>query len=209
MTMGLEPKWTDISDMLATCTDDQLLKWKEIAENPSGDNFKFITSLRQVVVHMYNKRAKDIINELSIAVNDELNFRNRGIKMDKKLEARIARLEKLLNIKNESNDSNLEYISDDIERGLRRELGVNSWNISAKPVFNKRYNDNYVEVTIEGNGDVPSECVGIFKVYRRGFWYRITVDDNKNRHIGSFDSLDEVVSMISDIMTVKGENFYE
>lgn len=131
-----------------------------------------------------------------------------------KLEQRIARLEKLARYcymhESADSDSNLEYISDDIERGLRIELGVNSWNISAKPVYNKRYNDNYVEVTIEGNGyDVPSECIGIFKVYRRGFGYRITVDDNKNRHIGSLDSLDEVVSMISDIMTVKGEDFYE
>lgn len=78
MAMGLEPKWTDLSDMLATCTDDQLLKWKEVAENPKGDNFKFIAPLRQLVVHMYNKRAKDIINELSIAVNDEINSKNGG-----------------------------------------------------------------------------------------------------------------------------------
>ncbi len=88
--------------MLATCTDDQLLKWKEVAENPRGDNFGFITTLRQLVVHMYNKRAKDIINELSIAVNDEMNSRNIGINMDKKLEARIAKLEKIISKKNES-----------------------------------------------------------------------------------------------------------
>lgn len=102
MAMGLEPMWTDLSDMLATCTDDQLLKWKEVAENPKGNNFKFITSLRQLVVHMYNKSSKDIINELSIAVNDELNSRNGDTNMDKKLEARIARLEKMLSRKNES-----------------------------------------------------------------------------------------------------------
>ena len=46
-------------------------------------------------------------------------------------------------------------------------------------------------------------------VYLSGYGYCITVDDNKNKHIGSLDSLDEVVSMISDIMTVKGEDFYE
>ena len=102
MTMGLGPKWTDLSDMLATCTDDQLLKWKEVAENPRGDNFGFITTLRQLVVHMYNKRAKDIINELSIAVNNELNSRKEDINMDNKLEARIAKLEKMISRKNES-----------------------------------------------------------------------------------------------------------
>lgn len=46
MTMGLEPMWTDLSDMLATRTDDQLLKWKEVAENPRGDNYRSITTLR-------------------------------------------------------------------------------------------------------------------------------------------------------------------
>lgn len=102
MAIGLEPKWTDLSDMLATCTDDQLLKWKEVAENPRGDNFNFITSLRQLVVHMYNKRAQDIISELYTAVNDEINSRNGDINMDKKLEARIERLEKMLSRKNEA-----------------------------------------------------------------------------------------------------------
>ena len=132
----------------------------------------------------------------------------------KKLEARIARLEKLVSskyVKNEAtvNDSNLEYISDDIELGLRRELGVNTWDISASQNIIKKYNDNYVKVIVKGNGyDVPNECVGIFKVYTRGYGYRIIIDDNKNRHIGSLDGLDEVVSMISDIMTVKGEDFY-
>lgn len=77
MTMGLEPMWTDLSDMLDTCTDDQLLKWKEVAENPRGDNFKIITTLRQLVVDMYNKRAKDIISELYTAVNDEINSRKK------------------------------------------------------------------------------------------------------------------------------------
>ena len=88
--------------------------------------------------------------------------------IDKKLENRIARLEKLARHyytrESTNNDSNLEYVSDDIERGLKRELGVNTWDISARPVYNKRYNDNCVEVTIEGNGyDVPNECAGIFK----------------------------------------------
>ena len=59
--------------MLATCTDDQLLKWKEVAENQKGDKSEIITSLRQLVVYMYNKRAKDIISELYTAVNDEIN----------------------------------------------------------------------------------------------------------------------------------------
>ena len=104
MAMGLEPKWTDLSDMLATCTDDQLLKWKDVAENPRGDNFEFITSLRQLVVHMYNKRAKDIINELYTAVNNELNSRKSDVDMDKKLEARIARSEKLISGKRVKNE---------------------------------------------------------------------------------------------------------
>lgn len=117
MTMGLEPKWTDLSDMLATCTDDQLLKWKEVAENPMGDNFNFITSLRQLVVHMYNKRSRDIINELSIAVNDELNFRNRGIDTDNKLENRISRLEKLLN--NSKSTKNESMLTNDLSKAIR------------------------------------------------------------------------------------------
>lgn len=100
--------------MLATCTDDQLLKWKEVIENPRGDNFKFITTLRQVVVHMYNKIAADIINKLSYAVNDEINSRSRGINMDKKLEQRIARLEKMIgrkSVKNEQlNDPTVEAV---------------------------------------------------------------------------------------------------
>ena len=43
-------------------------------------------------------------------------------------------------LKNEAinNDSSLEYISDDIERGLKRELSVNIWDINARPVYNKR-----------------------------------------------------------------------
>ena len=86
MAMGLEPMWTDLSDMLATCTDDQLLKWKEVAENPRGDKFKVITSLRQLVVHLYNKSSKDIISELDAAVNDELNARNESIDIGKKFE---------------------------------------------------------------------------------------------------------------------------
>lgn len=128
---------------------------------------------------------------------------------NRKLEKRIARLEKLVyrKIKNENMElNNLEYISDDIERGLKRELGVNVWDIEAYP----EYNDNYVKVTIKGSGyDVPNECVGIFKVYKRDYEYDIIVDDNKNKHIGSLDNLDEVVSMISDIMVIKGEDFYE
>ncbi len=52
-------------------------------------------------MHMHNKSSKDIINELSTAVNDEINSRNIGINMDKKLELRTRRLEKLLAIKNE------------------------------------------------------------------------------------------------------------
>ena len=107
MTMGLEPKWTDLSDMLATRTDDQLLKWKEVAENPRIDDYRTITTLRQLVVDLYNKSIKDIINELSIAVNDEINSRSRGINMDKKLEQRIAKLEKLLSRKNEAVDFNI------------------------------------------------------------------------------------------------------
>ena len=131
--------------------------------------------------------------------------------MDKKLEARITRLEKLTRYyytrESANNDSNLEYVSDDIEQGLKRELDVNTWDINAKPVYNKRWNDSYVEVTIEGN-DVPNECVGIFKVYKLGKEYRLAVAD-KNMHIGSLDSLDEVVSMISDIMIAKCDDFYE
>ena len=102
MAMGLEPMWTSISDMLSSCTDDQLLKWKEVAENPRGSNFRYIETMRQVVVNMYNKSAKDIINELSAAVDDEINSRN--VDMDNKLEARIARLEKLI-----KSETNVEY----------------------------------------------------------------------------------------------------
>lgn len=100
MAMGLEPMWTDLSDMLATRTDNQLLKWKEVAENPRGDNYRSITTLRELVVDLYNKSIKDIVNELSVAVNDELDSRNGDTDMDKKLESRIARLEKLVS-KNE------------------------------------------------------------------------------------------------------------
>lgn len=128
MTMDLEPKWTDLSDMLATCTDDQLLKWKEVAENPRGDNFKFIAPLRQLVVHMYNKRAKDIINELSIAVNDELDFRNKNVDMDKKLEARITRLERLLSRKNES----IEMSSAEIRAKQAIENAIDALNEAEK-----------------------------------------------------------------------------
>jgi hypothetical protein len=102
--MGLEPKWTDLSDMLATRTDDQLLKWKEVAENPRIDNYRSITTLRQLVVDLYNKSIKDIINELSLAVNDELNSRKEDINMDKKLEARIERLEKSLSHRSTKNE---------------------------------------------------------------------------------------------------------
>ena len=199
---GLEPTWTDLSDMLATRTDDQLLKWKEVAENPRIDNYRSITTLRELVVDLYNKSIKDIVNELSIAVNDELDSRNGDI--GKKLESRVARLEKLLNIKNESNDSNLEYISDDIERGLKRELGVNLWDISAKPVYNKRYEDGYVEVVVESGDYDTNEVRCVFKVYSRGYGYRVEIV-GRNGHIGSLDSLDEVVSMISDFMAIMAE----
>lgn len=122
----------------------------------------------------------------------------------KKLESRVARLEKLLNIKNESNDSNLDYISDDIERGLRRELGVNLWDISAKPVYNKRYEDGYVEVIVESGDYNTNEVRCIFKVYSRGYGYRVEIV-GRSGHIGSLDSLDEVVSMISDFMAIMAE----
>ena len=105
--------WTSLSDMLATRTDDQLLRWKEVAENPRIDNYRPITTLRQLVVDLYNKSIKDIINELSIAVNDEINSRNGDMNMDKKLEARITRLERLTNnkyVKNEDMDDSIDEI---------------------------------------------------------------------------------------------------
>ena len=134
MAMGLEPMWTDLSDMLATCTDDQLLKWKEVAENPRGDNFGFITSLRQLVVHMYNKRAKDIISELYTAVNDEINSRKENINMDNKLEARVRRLERLVRrTKNESVVS-LRDLAMALKRRIRRDD-----DLTVVPAANKIY----------------------------------------------------------------------
>lgn len=101
MAMGLEPMWTSISDMLSSCTDDQLLKWKQVAENPRGNNYEYIATMRQVVVGMYNKSIKYVVNELSAAVDSELKLRMNS-SMDKKLEQRIARPENLMG--NEGND---------------------------------------------------------------------------------------------------------
>lgn len=151
MTMGLEPKWTDLSDMLATCTDNQLLKWKEVAENPRGDNFNFITSLRQLVVHMYNKRAKDIIDELSIAVNDEINSRNGDINMDKKLEARIARLEKTLSRKNEDFDEDKVAFQDAYNKACKN-LSACITNLNIMYNFGDSMNLTY------DIGDVIERC---------------------------------------------------
>lgn len=116
MSMGLEPKWTDLSDMLATCTDDQLLKWKEVAENPRIDNYRSITTLRQLVVDLYNKSIKDIIDELSSAVDNELNSRNGNINIDEKLEERIARLEKILSNKNEARADSVSSIAKEFDK---------------------------------------------------------------------------------------------
>ena len=104
--------------MLATGTDDQLLRWKEVAENPRIDNYRTITTLRQLVVDLYNKSIKDIVDELSIAVNNEIDSRKEDIIMDKKLEARIANLEKLIgnkSVKNEDVDKSSENIKKIVE----------------------------------------------------------------------------------------------
>ena len=176
--MGLEPMWTDLSDMLATCTDDQLLKWKEVAENPRGDNFKFITTLRQVVVHMYNKSAKDIVNELSAAVDNELKLRWSN-NMDKKLEQRIARLEKLVNerllerrlakLESALNESkqDLSRVCKLIEKQVAEELEFTGW-LTGSRVWDE--DNNIINVSIQGDDyDISDE-------YDADFWIEVLDD---------------------------------
>lgn len=149
MAMGLEQMWTSISDMLSSCTDDQLLKWKDVAENPRGGNFRYIETMRQVVVNMYNKRAKDIIDELSAAVDNELKLRENN--MDKKLETRIARLEKLLSRKNEGLSEDMVNFQDAYSKACN--------NLSACIVnLNKMYNfGDSMHLTYD-IGDIIERC---------------------------------------------------
>ena len=184
MTMGLEPMWTSLSDMLVACTDEQLLKWKRAAENPRNNNFKFITSLRQLVVHMHNKSSKDIINELSTAVNDEINSRNIGINMDKKLELRTKRLEKLLAIKNEN--MNLNNLAKHIKTLL------NQHKILADKI--KVYHDDGVEVTLDWKYDYKWFMITPNK--DGGF----TVEDENFTE--KFDTIQQVIDFI-DYLAIK------
>ena len=185
MAMGLEPMWTDLSDMLATCTDDQLLKWKEVAENPKGDNFGFITSLRQLVVHMYNKRAKNIINELSIAVNDEINSRKEDINMDNKLEARVARLESLF-LKNESKQVGTIYHVCNLD-SLKHIRKTNTIESSGKWYNALHHGSEWISFTRD-QYFIPTD--GLYYLTSQNILFQIVVDGNKlseNYKVGPYN----------------------
>lgn len=130
-----------------------------------------------IIEHLLMDIASEKNNELIYTYTDEIDWDNDYIEKyntysgnidRKKLESRIARLEKLVyrKIKNEQAEPNLKDLAKEIENSIRLNLGRDSGWIVASRVGSDAYNKDFIRIFIEGDDyEISDEHCLIFRVY--------------------------------------------